>query len=126
MGNYDSGEETMNYDTRTTHKDSLHARFHFGDKCLIVQPIHLDIDHGSNEPTNVESGLGKIQIVGYGFRYKRGSPRKIFGLRMSRVATNRIFAIRTDSMRRVVWWSSLGGLRLNRFKTWRILHITQA
>jgi hypothetical protein len=54
----------MNYDTMTNHKDSFHARFHFCHKCLIVQPIRLGIDHGSNEPTNVESGLDKIQVIG--------------------------------------------------------------
>jgi hypothetical protein len=54
----------MNYDTMTTHKDSLHARSRFHHKCLIVQPIRLGIDHGSNEPTNVESGLDKIQVIG--------------------------------------------------------------
>jgi hypothetical protein len=54
----------MNYDTMATHKDSLHARFHFRHKCLIVQPIRLGIDHGSNEPTNVESGLDKIRVLG--------------------------------------------------------------
>jgi hypothetical protein len=53
----------MNYDTMTTHKDSLHARFRFHHKCLIVQPIRLGIDHGSNEPTNVEFDPDKILIV---------------------------------------------------------------
>jgi hypothetical protein len=54
----------MNYDTMTTHKDSLHARFCFHHKCLIVQPIRLGIDHDSNEPTNVESRLDKIWVIG--------------------------------------------------------------
>jgi hypothetical protein len=113
MGSWDSAEETMNYDTRTTHKDSLHTRFCFSHKCLIVQPIHLGIDHGSNEPTNVESGLDKIWVIGYGFWYKKASLRKTFGLRLSRVATNRIIASKTDSIIRVVSWSSPGGLRLS-------------
>jgi hypothetical protein len=37
----------------------------------------------------------------------RGSPRKTFRFRLSRVTTNRIFTSRTDSIRRVVWWSGL-------------------
>jgi hypothetical protein len=54
----------MNYDTRTTHIDSSQVRVQFSAKCHSVQAIRLSIDRGSNKPTNVESGLDKIQIIG--------------------------------------------------------------
>jgi hypothetical protein len=52
------------------------------------------------------------------FSLPGGSPRKTFRFRLSRVATNRIFASRTDSIRRVIWWSGLGGL--SSFKVWLV------
>jgi hypothetical protein len=100
----------MNYDTRTTNIDLSRGRLQFSLKCLSVQATRLSINHDSNKPANVESGLDKIWVVCQDFRYQHGSPRKIFGLRLNRVATNRIFTSRTDSMTRVVWWSGLGGL----------------
>jgi hypothetical protein len=54
----------MNYDTRTTHLDSIQARFQFCEKSLSVQAICLGIHQDSNEPANVESYLDKIWVVG--------------------------------------------------------------
>jgi hypothetical protein len=54
----------MNYDTRTTHKDSSRGRLHFSLKCLSVQAIRLGIYHCSNKPANVESGLDKNHVIG--------------------------------------------------------------
>jgi hypothetical protein len=111
----------MNYDKRSTHIDPSRGRVQFNLKCLNVGAIHRD----NNKPTTVVFGFDKIRVLGKGFGYQRGSPRKTFRLRLSRVTTNRSSASKTESMRSGAWWSGLGGLSqfralwiLNRIRAW--------
>jgi hypothetical protein len=45
-------------------------------------------------------------------------------MRLSRVATNRSFASRTESMTPGAWWSGIGGM--SQFRTMRILNRSRA